>query len=50
MSHTPKAVVGSSRGWLPLFSIYQDSVVAGRGAGADNVDKMVFEHKGSTPE
>lgn len=38
----------SSRSLLPLFSIYEDSVVTVRGSGGDNVYKTVFEHKRST--
>lgn len=40
----------SPRGCLPLFSIYEDSVVTARGAGADDVFKAVFEDQGPTAE
>ena len=46
----PKAIACSPRAWLPLFSIYEDSVVARRGGDADDIYKAAFEDRGSTNE
>ncbi|PIL26859.1 hypothetical protein GSI_11039 [Ganoderma sinense ZZ0214-1] len=40
-------MVGSPRLWLPLFSVYEDSVVAARGPGADEAYDTIRKNKRS---